>query len=100
MIKLTAENTTRAIERCKQLRPKVRFIAERVFEVFSRRNTNIYQVKFDVVNGEKLAECLRVENGQVVEQCKANKRGYVCYHAIAGATANIYRQGLKRQTVK
>lgn len=88
MIKLTTENTQRAIERCKQLKPKVRFVAERIFKVESANNANVYQVRFDVQNGAKLGEC----------QCKAAERGLVCYHIVAAATVNIYRQDLKRQT--
>jgi hypothetical protein len=88
MIKLTTENTAKAIERCKQLKPKVRFIADRVFSVQSANNGNSYTVRLDVQNGDKLAQC----------ECKASERGLVCYHIIAGATANIYRQSLKRQT--
>lgn len=89
MIRLTTENTQRAIERCKQLKPKVRFIADRTFAVESANNSNVYHVRFDVRNGEKFGAC----------ECKAAKKGLVCYHIVAGATANIYRQSLKRQTV-
>jgi len=86
MIKLTTENTQRAIERCKQLKPKVLFVADRTFKVESANNGNVYQVRFDVQNGEKFGIC----------ECKASERGLVCYHLVAGATANIYRQSLKR----
>ena len=88
MIKLTTENTQRAIEKCKQLKPKVKFIKDRLYVVYSANNSNVYHVRFDVQNGEKFGEC----------ECKAAERGLVCYHIVAGATANIYRQGLKRQT--
>jgi hypothetical protein len=88
MIKLTTENTQKAIERCKQLKPKVRFVADRTFKVESANNGNVYHVNFDVRNGEKLGQC----------ECKASEKGLVCYHLVAGATANIYRQSLKRQT--
>lgn len=87
MIRLTATNTAKAIERCKTLRPKVKFIKDRMFVVYSANNSNVYRVKFDVRNGEKLGLC----------ECKASKKGLVCYHLVAGATVNIYRQGLKRQ---
>lgn len=87
MIKLTTENTQRAIERCKQLKPKVRFIKDRLFVVYSANNSNVYHVRFDVQNGEKFGVC----------ECKASERGLVCYHLVAGATANIYRQSLKRK---
>lgn len=85
MIKLTTENTQRAIERCKQLKPKVRFIKDRFFGIHSANNSNVYHVSFDVQNGEKFGQC----------ECKASERGLVCYHIVAGATANIYRQSLK-----
>jgi hypothetical protein len=86
MIKLTTENTQKAIARCRQLKPTVRYIKERFFAVYSANNANVYHVSFDVKNGEKFGEC----------ECKASERGLVCYHLIAGATANIYRQSLKR----
>jgi GR25 family glycosyltransferase involved in LPS biosynthesis len=88
MIKLTTENTAKAIERCRKLKPTVRFVANRVFAVQSANNSNSYTVRFDVQNGEKFGAC----------ECKASEKGLVCYHLIAGATVNIYRQGLKRQT--
>jgi hypothetical protein len=88
MIKLTAENTAKAIQKCKQLKPKVNFVADRVFSVQSANNSNSYTVRFNVMNGEKFGQC----------ECKASERGLVCYHIVAGATANIYRQSLKRQT--
>jgi hypothetical protein len=86
MIKLTTENTAKAIEKCKKLRPKVRFIENRLFAVSSANNSNVYEVRFDVRNGEKFGQC----------ECKASERNLVCYHIIAGATANIYRQSLKQ----
>ena len=82
MIKLTIENTAKAIERCKQLKPVVRFVETRTFDVFSSNNSNTYRVRFDVKDGEKFGQC----------ECKASERGLVCYHLVAGATANIYRQ--------
>ncbi len=86
MIKLTTENTQKAVERCRQLKPKVIFISDRTFEVKSANNSNSYTVRFDVRNGEKFGQC----------ECKASERGLVCYHLIAGATANIYRKSLHR----
>ncbi len=88
MIKLTTENTAKAIERCRQLKPRVRFIADRVFSVQSANNSNSYTVRFEVRNGEKFGVC----------ECKASEKARICYHIIGAATVNIYRQGLKRQT--
>ncbi len=87
MIRLTAKNTARAIERCKQLKPKVKFLKDRLFVVYSANNSNVYHVEFDVKNGEKFGLC----------ECKASEKGLVCYHLVAGATVNIYRQSLKRR---
>jgi hypothetical protein len=86
MIEITKEKMQRAIERCRELKPKVRFVAERVFNVFSSNNANVYTVRFDVRNGQKLAQCT----------CKASERGMMCYHIAGAAAANIYRQSLKR----
>lgn len=86
MIRLTNENTEKAIARCKQLKPKVRFVEDRLFAVSSANNSNVYHVRFDVRNGEKLGQC----------ECKASEKGLICYHLVAGATANIYRQSLKQ----
>ena len=88
MIKLTKDNTAKAVERCKQLKPRVRFIADRTFSVQSANNSNSYTVRFDVKNGEKFGLC----------ECKASEKGLICYHIIGAATVNIYRQSLKRQT--
>ncbi len=85
MIRLTTENTQKAIEKCRQLKPKVKFIKDRLFVVYSANNSNVYHVRFDVHNGEKLGQC----------ECRASEKGMMCYHLIAGATANIYRQSLK-----
>lgn len=85
MIKLTTENTHRAIEKCKQLKPRVKFIEDRKYAVYSANNSNVYYVSFDVKDNEKYGIC----------ECKASERGYCCYHIIAAATANIYRQSLK-----
>jgi len=85
MVKLTTENIVKAVQKCKKLKPKVKFIKDRLYVVYSANNSNIYHVKFDVRNGEKFGQC----------ECKASERGLVCYHLIAGATVNIYRQSLK-----
>ena len=87
MIRLTTENTQKAIEKCKQLKPKVKFIKDRLFIVYSANNSNVYHVRFDVQNSDKFGQC----------ECRASEKGLVCYHIVAGATVNIYRQTLKRK---
>ena len=85
MIRLTTENTQKVVAKCKQLKPRVKFIQDRLFAVQSANTSNVYHVSFDVKNGEKFGQC----------ECKAAEKGLVCYHIVAGATANIYRQSLK-----
>jgi hypothetical protein len=85
MVKLTTKNIVKAVQKCKKLKLKVKFIKDRLYVVYSANNSNIYHVKFDVRNGEKFGQC----------ECKASERGLVYYHLIAGATVNIYRQSLK-----
>ena len=87
MIKLTAENTVRAIERCRQLKPIVRFIENRVFSVQSANNPNSYTVRLEVQGGEKFGQC----------ECKASERGLVCYNITSAEAVNILRQSVKRQ---
>jgi hypothetical protein len=43
MIRLTKENTQKAIQKCKQLKLTVKFIKERMFAVQSSNNSNVYQ---------------------------------------------------------
>ena len=64
MIRLTKENTQKAIAKCKQLKPKVKFLKDRLFVVYSANNSNVYYVRFDVQNGEKFGEC----------ECKASEK--------------------------
>lgn len=86
MIELTIQNTRNAVERCKQLRPKVRFIKDRLFVVYSANNTNVYHVQFSVENGQRLGRC----------ECKASEHGYVCYHMAGAAACNITRKKMER----
>ena len=85
MIQLTRDNTQNAVKKCKKLKPKVKYIAPRTFQVFSANNSNSYTVKFSVKDGKRLGQC----------ECRASERNLICYHLIAGATANIYRRTLE-----
>jgi hypothetical protein len=88
MIKLEAAQMTKAIERAKAARPRVRVISasERTYAVTGSRGDN-YTVKFAVANGHRLAEC----------DCPA--RG-LCYHIAAAASVNIAVQSMRRQSDK
>jgi hypothetical protein len=59
-----------------------------MFVVYSANNSNVYHVKFDVKDSEKFGAC----------ECAAAEKGLICYHLVAAAQVNIYRQNLKRQT--
>ena len=84
MIKLEADKMTKAIERAKTLRPRVRVISadERKYAVYGSRS-DAYTVKFTVASGHKFAEC----------NCPA--RG-LC-HQIAPASVNIAVQSMRQQ---
>lgn len=85
MIKLTEQNTAKAIERSKALKPCVRYIADRIFDVQSSRNNQTYRVELFVINGDKFAKC----------SCKASEKSLVCYHITSAISVNFYRQNLK-----
>jgi len=55
MIKLTTENTQNAIAKCKQLKPKVKFIKDRLFVVYSSNNENVYHVSL-IFEADKLTD--------------------------------------------
>ena len=57
MIELTTENTQKAIAKCKQLKPRVKFIKDRLYIVYSSNNSNVYHVSIDVKDGKKLGQC-------------------------------------------
>jgi hypothetical protein len=86
MLKLTQENTQKAIERCKQLRPRVRFIKDRCYVVYSANNSNVYHVRFAVDRGERFGQC----------ECKAGENGFVCYHIAGAAACNIARKKMEK----
>jgi hypothetical protein len=88
MIKLESGNLTKAIERAKAVRPRVRVINsnERTYSVTGSKG-DVYTVRFVVVDGKKLAEC----------DCKAGQSNQVCYHVAAAAQVNIIHQSMKRQ---
>lgn len=85
MLKLEISKMTKAIERAKTLRPRVRVINadERTYAVTGSKG-NVYTVRFAVTNGHKLASC----------DCPAKG---ICYHIAATASVNIAVQSMRRQ---
>ena len=88
MIKLEPAKMTKAIERAKTIRPRVRVISadKRVYSVTGSKG-DAYTVRFAVVNGHKLGEC----------DCAAGRRGRMCFHLPAAASLNIAVQSMRRQ---
>jgi hypothetical protein len=90
------EKMRRAIERARELRPRVRVLdaRARLFEVESRHNSHRYIVQFTVTaNGRRLASC----RNQLGDSCKGLNSRARCYHVAASAAANIYAQTVLRQ---
>lgn len=77
-IKLTADNTRRAVERARELRPRLEYIQDREWLVYGR-NSAEYVVTLTKVHGMILASCT----------CKAGEAGRVCYHATCAAGAQM-----------
>ena len=91
MIKLERSKMTNAINKAKQLRPRVRMIGERTYSVSGSRG-NTYTVFFSVAkdaqgNAVRLGECT----------CPAGHEGMVCYHLVAAAAVNIAVQTMRQQ---
>ena len=87
MIKLQAAKMTKAIERAKTIRPRVRVISasERIYSVTGSKG-DTYTVKLAVVNGLKLGEC----------DCKAGNAGQMCFHIAAASQVNIMVQSMRQ----
>ena len=77
MIELRSkEQMAKAIQRARQLKPFVRYVGFRWYEVKSSNGDAVYTIHFYKRGRQRLGEC----------NCKAGERGLVCYH-IAGAVA-------------
>jgi hypothetical protein len=85
MIKLEIKTMTKAIQRTKEVHPKVRVINadHRVYAVTGSKG-GAYTVKLAVANGHKLASC----------DCPAKG---MCFHIAAAAAVNIGIQGMRRR---
>ena len=83
MIKLTVENTAKAIERAKA-EAKNLFVQKtevsRQYQVTNRAKNATYLVKFAVQNCNKLGQC----------DCQGGQRNLVCKHLVAAASLNMY----------
>jgi hypothetical protein len=88
MIKLETSKMTKAIERARGIRPRVRVINAdaRTYSVTGSKG-DIYTVKFAVAGDQKLGEC----------NCKAGQRGQMCFHIAAAAQVNVMTQSMRRQ---
>lgn len=88
MIKLELSKMLNAIRRAKQVRPRVKWLGGRNYEV-SGSQGNSYTVRFAVANGMKLAEC----------NCAAGQASQMCFHVAASASVNIAIQSQRRQAM-
>jgi len=84
MIKLDITKMQKALQRAKQLRPRVRMIGERVYEVIGSKG-DTYKVGFAIVkdargNRVKLGEC----------NCLAGQNEMACYHLAAAVNIGVH----------
>jgi hypothetical protein len=80
MIELkSAEQMKRAITKAKKIRPFVRVIGFRWYEVASADGRQTYTIHFRKQDGRRLGEC----------NCKGGQKGLVCYHLAASAAVHI-----------
>jgi uncharacterized Zn finger protein len=71
---------TRAIEKARRVKPFVRVLGWRQYEVANRATGATYRVEFDVREGQRLASC----------SCAAGQAGrFICYHVAACAGAHV-----------
>ncbi len=80
MVKLiSAQKMSRAIDKARAAKPFVRVVAFRQYTVTNRETGAIYNVTFEVKQGERFAACT----------CKAGKSSQNCYHVAAAAGAHM-----------
>ncbi len=80
MIELTTSKMQNAIAKAKQVKPFVRVIGWRQYNVTNKQTGATYHVTFDVRDGRRFASC----------DCPAGLAGRVCcYHAAAAAGAQV-----------
>ena len=80
MIELKSkEQMKRAIQRARQLKPFVRYVGFRWYEVQSSNGDSVYTIHFYKNGKQRLGEC----------NCKGGQRGLICYHLAASAAVHI-----------
>lgn len=91
MINLETAKLTNAINRAKQIRPRVRMTAERTYSVTGSRGAN-YTVFFAV---GKDAQGRPVRMGECT--CEAGRNAMPCFHLAAAAALNIAIHTMRQQ---
>ncbi len=89
MINLTRTNLQNAIQRAKQVHPKVIWMGDRNFMVTGSKGA-CYVVKFVVKNGQKLGSCT----------CAAGQNNQPCFHLVSAAVLNIAIQSMKKRVAE
>ena len=87
MIRITgSDSLRRAIERAKAIHPKVTYIAERRYKVFSPRSSKTYFVRFEKQGPHKVGYC----------DCQAGINDMACYHIAAALQVNTLVAGMRK----
>lgn len=80
MITITRESMKRAIERAKAIHPKVTFVSDRQYRVFSPRSNRTYFVRLEKRGSEKIGYC----------DCQAGLNHMACFHIAAALPLHIH----------
>ncbi len=87
MIQLTTiEAMQKAIDKARNVKPFVKVLEFRRYEVRNRRTGATYTVRCEKRNGARFADCT----------CKAGARGMRCYHVAAAVGAHIMLAAAQR----
>lgn len=92
MLKLEREKLTNAIEKARQIHPRVKLLGKRRYSVTSSDNKRLYVVQIIEASGVLLAEC-RDEVGKL---CPACRKGWACFHVASAAAVDFGLMGLAK----
>lgn len=92
MLKLERKKLTNAINRARQIHPRVKPLGNRRYSVTGSDGKRLYFVQIIEVKGSLLAECRDAAG----ELCLACRKGWVCFHVASAAAVDFGLMGLAK----